>query len=156
MKPEGQKTSYIDPQNAPASRSSGPFDITNFALPTSIISIPWSDVKGGHIIVGVAANEQPSTLLVDELLSTMTAEVTLVGRVIGVPSVIKRVTTSIFTGPVIHKFETWELYDRIDVLARNMSGGRPGPAAGFGELEGFRVALNIALQPRIVQEPRFG
>ena len=89
-------------------------------------------------------------------LTELNAEVTIIGRIQGVPSVLKRGFTAKYTGPVIYQFETWDLYDTIDILARNMAGGRPGPASIAEFADGYRLDLNVSIQPAIVRRGQYG
>jgi hypothetical protein len=141
-KPEGVPK-FIEYQ-APASTTRGPFAIgVGVSVPTPIDSFPFRDVAGGTLIVNVS--EAAIGIGITPTLTALIAEIEIVGKVQGIATVLKRTQIRLQTGPTIYRFYPWELYDTIEIRARNMTGGRPGGQA----ISPGSMLITLALQPNV-------
>lgn len=139
---------------SPASKSLGPFEVLQFDRPSRVVAFPYRDVHGGNLIVGAVNTATPT--IAANALTALTVEVEIVGLIQGVPSVLIRGVTRPQTGPIVYGFSEADLYDTIEVRARNMTGGIPGPNSVATSTAGFRLAVNVSLQPRLVLGGQYG
>jgi hypothetical protein len=78
----------------------------------------------------------------------------------GVRSIIKRAFVNNFSGPLICQFETWDLYNEVEIRARNMTAGFAGPGGPSlglqGTAQGARLSLSVTLMPDIDRRRSYG
>jgi hypothetical protein len=140
----------------------GPFEVIQAIGPEGapIASIPFSKVRGSNLLISVDDNFG-KVLPVTAIRSYWAvAEVSIIGRVQGVETLLKRQQVRMLTGPMGYVFDDAEAYGDLVVRARNMSGGRrgpPGPATASPDptaANGFSITVTIAFQPRGGMGPR--
>jgi hypothetical protein len=152
---------YIQ-KRAPASNINGPFSVLDLAQLTTIFTCPFADVQGGNIMVTV--QDSATSFAVGgagiALVGALNADVEISGLVQGVRSIIKRAFVNNFSGPLIAQFETWDLYDDIEIRARNMTAGFAGPGGPSLGIQdtaaGARLSLSVTLAPAIERRRSYG
>lgn len=134
----------------------GPYEVISEMGPVGRVleTIPFSKVRGSQILINVSDNF--ATLIPSgssETVYMAVAEVEILGTIQGTPFVLKRQACKAVTGPMFYVFEDAEAYDSVILRARNLTGGRRGPAAYGGGVvpsaeNGFSIKVIGALQPR--------
>lgn len=137
----------------------GPFDILdNVGRDTvPICNFPFSQVEGGHVSVSLTGNLAASSS--GGTFAESMFEIEIVGVVQGAVDVLKRGWINENTGPLRKSFERWEVYEQIEIRARNMTGGKPGgnidPTVPVfnSTANQFRVQATVNLQAVRKPEP---
>jgi hypothetical protein len=135
----------------------GPFDVLDHvaAEPVSVCTLPFREIEGGA--VSVVLNENVSGSGAGGTFSEAMVEIEIVGIVQGQVDVLKRAWLTGLSGPVRKTFEAFEVYDTLEIRARNMMGGRSGgnndPTNVNGPVLlttglGFFCRLTVNLQPK--------
>lgn len=142
---------------ASASKQYGPYEIVDVAQgeAKTLVTLPYSRVVGSQMLVRCSDNFGrifgPGAISIDHWVS---AEVVLAGYVQGSRFIITRQQIRDLSGPMRWVFRAEEMYDSVEVAARNMSGGRRGSqtvdfplAADTSSAAGFSIKINVSVQP---------
>ena len=138
------------------SKQYGPFEVVDIVQPDvqTLVTIPYSDVVGSQMLVTVSDNFARDFLLADNASRFAAAEIGITGRVQGEPYIIQRAHVRALSGPLRWIFRAEEMYDQIEIGARNMSGGRRGSPStdfavglNFTGASGFSILVNVSIQP---------
>lgn len=150
------------PQRRIGRKVLGPFQILDtigrFCVP--VTAFPFTDVQGGTVSVVLQGNLSISPA--GGTFSEAMFEVEIVGIVQGQEDCLVRGWLSDLSGPLRKTFEEWDVYETIEIRARNMVGGRTGgnvdpqniPPVDNSTAAGFFVNLTVNLQPRRPQDSR--
>src|SRR5215212_3499072 len=138
----------------------GPFDVLDClgGDTVPVTNFPFAQVQGGTVSVVLAGDVTASPA--GGTFSVGTFEVEIIGIVQGQEDVLKRGWLTENSGPLRKTFEGFEVYETIEIRARNMVGGRTGGnldvAAGVANTtaNGFKVQLTVNLQPRKAEDVR--
>lgn len=97
-----------------------------------VVTLPWSEVKGGANILVLARDNYAEGLpaaVLDLAAYWPTLEVTIWGAIQGYTVCLKRQQVRMITGPMVYRVEGDELYSAFTVRARDITGGQTG---GYG------------------------
>lgn len=135
-----------------ATKVHGPFEcltLNELGEGQPLLTLPYSDVEGAQLSASITGNSAPGSVSGDSQFWII-IEVGIWGSFQGVPSLLKRVALTPRTGPTSYLFGEAQAYDKVEVRARNMSGGRRGPGLGsvVSLATGFSALLNVTVQPR--------
>lgn len=142
---------------ASASKQYGPYEIVDIAQGEckTLVTLPYARVVGSQMLVRATDNFGrvfgPGAISADQFVA---AEVVIAGYVQGSRTVITRQQIRNLSGPMRWLFRAEEMYDSVEVAARNMSGGRRGSqtvdfpgGADTSSSAGFSIKINVSIQP---------
>ena len=142
---------------ASASKQYGPYEIVDIAQGEcqTLVTLPYSRVVGSHMLIRCTDNFGrifgPGAISVDHWVA---AEVVIAGYVQGSRFVITRQQIRNLSGPMRWIFAAEEMYESVEVAARNMTGGRRGSqntdspgGTDTSSAAGFSIKINVSIQP---------
>lgn len=132
----------------------GPFEILDFVgfEPIPVHEFPFTDVQGGHLTVVLDENVSGSAS--GGTYAVATFEIEIVGVIQGQQDSLMRAWITGLTGPLRLSFDSADVYETIQVRARNMVGGRSQGnvdatiPVNNTTANGFSAKLTLNVQPR--------